>query len=344
MRPRAAIRGAVDRLPIGRDRVLRVARSIDRRRATSGAGGVETTGTTWPRRFQVEPEPRPVGADWPEPPDIDEPGRTVRSVLAETAPLPGMDVALFEALNTEYASKPIHTTAPGFDTDARSDRARARLERVHRSIDLADQRILEFGCGAGFEVWYLSHHLGADATGVDVAERAAWSALSDARTRFVCADLAADRPFEAASFDRVISFSVFEHVQEPAASLAELFRVTRPGGLAWISANLHRGPLASHLYRDVHFPWPHLLFEDDVFEAFYERQGKPPKGASWVNHLTWAEYEDLFRTTGWELLSLQFSESPFDEAFYERFKGILGRYPREDLTRDFFTVVARRPA
>jgi SAM-dependent methyltransferase len=254
-----------------------------------------------------------------------------------------MDVALFEALNQEYAAKPIHTSPPGYSTEARSSRARTRLERIHRSIDLADQRVLEFGCGDGFEVWFLSHRFGADATGVDVAERAAWSVLADERTRYVCADLASDQPFEAQSFDRIISFSVFEHVQEPAASLAELFRVTRPGGLVFISANLYRGPLASHLYRDIYFPWPHLLFEDDVFEAFYERQGMPPKGAAWVNRLTWAEYEDLFRTIGWEVLSLHFSESIFDEPFYERFKGILGRFPREDLTRDFFNVVARRP-
>ena len=35
------------------------------------------------------------------------------------------------------------------------------------------------------------------------------------------------------------------------------------GGLAWIKAN--RGPKASHRYRWVNFPWPHLLFTDEVF-------------------------------------------------------------------------------
>jgi hypothetical protein len=40
---------------------------------------------------------------------------------------------------------------------------------------------------------------------------------------------------------------------------------------------------------------------------------------------------------------LRFRETPLDEAFYQRFSHILGRYPRWDLTKDFFDVVVEKP-
>jgi hypothetical protein len=67
-------------------------------------------------------------------------------------------------------------------------------------------------------------------------------------------------------------------------------------------------------------------------------------GASWVNRLTWSQYEDRLRRIGFEILALRFTESVFDEAFYRRFEGVLGRYARWDLTRDFFHVVLTKPA
>jgi SAM-dependent methyltransferase len=247
-------------------------------------------------------------------------------------------------LNEEYRSRPLVANPPARDQAAREDRAARRLLEVHHAIDLWRRRVLEIGCGPGFEVWLLSHHFDADAWGVDVSERKAWAALADERTHFACADIGVDSPFEADSFDRVISFSVLEHVVHPFAMVSEIHRILRPGGLAWISANLHRGPRASHLYRELHFPFPHLLFTDEVIGAYREQHGGHRGGASWVNRLTWAQYEDYFREIGLTIRALRFTETPLDEAFYERFSNILSRYPRWDLTKDFFQVVVEKEA
>jgi hypothetical protein len=40
---------------------------------------------------------------------------------------------------------------------------------------------------------------------------------------------------------------------------------------------------------------------------------------------------------------LRFTERELDIAFYRRFEDVLGRYPRFDLTKDFFTVVLEKP-
>ncbi len=86
-----------------------------------------------------------------------------------------------------------------------------------------------------------------------------------------------------------------------------------------------------------------LLFHDDVFREFYKRRGRDVDGASCVDRLTWAEYDRAIARVGFRMESLDFSESEFDDAFYQRFEDILGRYPRWDLTRDFFRVVLRKP-
>ncbi len=324
--------------------LVRAGAKVGGREALEAVGaGSDSARKKLPQRYVTLPRPRAMSAEWPDPPHVDAPASVVRSIYDTGERPPVMDLALLEALNEEYRSQPLVPEPLKGDQASREDRARRRLLDVHGSVDLAGKRVLELGCGAGFEVWYLSHHFGADAWGVDVSERRAWAPLSDERTHFVCADLATDRSFEPAFFDRVYSFTVFEHVVHPWAVLNELFRIMKPGGLAYLQANLHRGPRASHIYRELYFPFPHLLFSDDVIREFRLKHHGKDEGASWVNRLTWSEYEDYFREIGFVMRSLRFREAPLDEAFYERFDNILGRYPKRDLTRDFFYAVLEKP-
>jgi SAM-dependent methyltransferase len=332
---RRRVRVVVEPVPLVGRSLVRSIRGAERRLRGTPASAAP---------FRVHPPPGPGPTDWAEPPTVEAPIEiTRRRHDEEERPEPVFDLKLLEALNAEYAAKPLIADPPEYDHVAVLERARKRLLGVHRMIDLANRRVLEFGCGAGFEVWSLSHDFGADAYGVDIVERQGWPALINERTHLVLADLAVDRPFPPDHFDRVISFVTLEHVVHPYASLAELYRVLQPGGLAYLRANLYRGPLASHRYREIFFPYPHLLFSDDVIRQFYRSRGLPEQGAEWVNRLTWAEYEDHFTRIGFRIRFLKFTETAVDEGFYRRFNGILGRYPRTDLARDFFDVVLERP-
>jgi SAM-dependent methyltransferase len=330
------------RLPIGSDAALRVGRTMWRRSAGGTPRGADDRDI--PSRYVPARSPRPIDRHWPSPPEIAKPGRTIASVVSPVAQTLVFDIDLMEELHAEYLSHPLVPVPPGRSAPERAERARARLFDVHREIDLADKRVLEIGCGAGYEVWYLSHQFGADAWGLDVVERGAWRELADERTNYVLGDLTATRLFEDDSFDRIISFAVWEHIAHPFAALGETFRVLRPGGLAWIKANLHRGPMASHLYGDIAFPYPHLLFTDDVIREFMRRRDRQVAGASWVNRLSWADYEARIRTVGFRVRALRFTGQPIDEEFYRRFESVLGRYPRSDLARDFFEAVLEKPA
>ena len=310
----------------------------------------------------MKPPPPPLPDKWRVPPALEsEPLRR----KPQAAPPPGprfeeeilatlsserarrdiqFDIDLFEALNEEYSSKPLVAAPQTYEPSSLTERSRTRLSAVHQSIDLMDKRVLEIGCGHGFEVWMIAHNFSSEAHGIDVREYSAWEHLADERTHYHQADLCVDNPFSPDFFDRILSFVVWEHISHPYRMLEEAHRVLKPGGLMWLRANLYRGAMASHRYREVYFPWPHLLFSDEVFEEFYRRRGKMNVRAAWVNKLTWPHYEAYFERIGFKIRMVRFSGAPFDEEFYTRFEDVLGRYPRSDLERDFFTAVIEKPA
>jgi SAM-dependent methyltransferase len=319
-------------------------------RARLGLASAPARPGSYPRHHvQAHPAAEPAGP-WPEPPVIESPAAALHpnppgpNGAAPEEPWRAFDVELFTALNDEYASHPIVPHALQYDMASVVERGRRRLLAIHREIDLRGKTVLEVGCGSGIEAWYLAHHFDSDAWGVDVRPRRAWPVLSGDRVHLLDADISGDNGLEDGFFDRVVSNTVWEHIHRPHAALETVYRVLKPGGLAWIRANLYRGPTASHRYRDIYFPFPHLLFSDDVIAEGLRRAGKTAQGAAWVNRLTWEQYETHIREIGFAIRALRFDLNPLDEPFYARFEDVLGRYPRRDLERGFFTVVLEKPA
>ena len=256
---------------------------------------------------------------------------------------PRFDVDLLEALNQEYADKPIVPAPPSYAPADRIAVARKRIEWIQQLVDLRGKTTLEIGCSNGYEAWLLAHNLGCDAHGVDVNARGAWADLEGDRVHFECADLAVKNPYPPDTFDVIYSFVVWEHVTHPRKLLQETYNMLKPGGLAWIRANLFCGPQASHRYREINFPWPHLLFSEDVIRDWDVKHGRGPQGPAWVNRLTWDNYQRHIDEIGFRLRHVQFQEAEWDEEFYQRFEDILGRYAKRDLKRDFFLAVLEKP-
>ena len=75
---------------------------------------------------------------------------------------------------------------------------------------------------------------------------------------------AAAMTFPNNSFDLIYTFSVFEHLPDPVAVIAQAKRVLRPGGVAYISLHLYTNDTGSHDPRlwsnapDQPPPWAHL--------------------------------------------------------------------------------------
>jgi SAM-dependent methyltransferase len=95
-------------------------------------------------------------------------------------------------------------------------------------------RVLDVGCGSG-EFLAMVDALGARASGADPALRM----LELARVRAPAADVrhgsAESLPWAAGSFDVVTAFNALQFAEDTDEALAEIVRVTAPGGLVAVS-------------------------------------------------------------------------------------------------------------
>ncbi len=132
-------------------------------------------------------------------------------------------------------SKPLHDLNP------------LRLEYIDRAVSLSGKLILDVGCGGGILSESMARR-GARVLGIDlsqaVLEVAELHALEAGVTvGYQCSsaeELARERP---AAFDAVTCMEMLEHVPDPAAALAALAALVKPGGDVIVST-LNRTPQA----------------------------------------------------------------------------------------------------
>jgi ubiquinone/menaquinone biosynthesis C-methylase UbiE len=124
--------------------------------------------------------------------------------------------------------------------DHDSNPLQALEEPILRGLigDVSGLEVLDLGCGTGRHSLWLAAR-GASVTAVDFSG----GMLAEARrkpgadaVRFLVHDLHEPLPFAPASFDRVVSGLVLEHLDDLGGFFSEARRVLKPEGLALISA------------------------------------------------------------------------------------------------------------
>ncbi len=88
-------------------------------------------------------------------------------------------------------------------------------------------------------------------------------------------------PFPDASFDYISSFQTLEHVQDPARVVAELLRVTRPGGAIHLMCPDYRSLFEAH----YQLPWL-PLFPRAAARAYLRALGRPTLGLETIQYTT----------------------------------------------------------
>jgi SAM-dependent methyltransferase len=131
-------------------------------------------------------------------------------------------------------------------------------------------KVLDLGAGAGIIPEMNLRGLAQHVVGIDPNPKVVQNPYLDSAYVGVAESL----PFEADSFDLVVSANVFEHLTDPVAVLHEVRRVMKPGGILLVKTpNLwHYVPVLS---RVTPF-WFHQIYhryrggrEEDVFPTVY---------------------------------------------------------------------------
>ena len=185
--------------------------------------------------------------------------------------------------------------------ERRSVEEQPYLRRIVPFASYQGKRVLELGCGAGYDAYDFCRH-GADYTGVDIAPENVRRTLTHlAFYGFQPHVLEADAenlPFPSASFDVAYSNGVLHHVGSIERAFAETHRVLRPGGHFWVIV-YHR---TSVFYWATLFLYQHLARLGFLRMPFKERLARIEYTTSdqlpVVNTYTRREVRDLLTRTG----------------------------------------------
>jgi len=192
------------------------------------------------------------------------------------------EIARFDTLAARWwdpngESRPLHDLNP------------VRFAYIAQRVELAQAKVADVGCGGGLLSEALAR-AGARVTGIDLGEKVIEiarlhlheSALSvDYRVQS-SAELAAAEP---ASFDAVCCMELIEHVPDPAALVADLAAMLKPGGQLFMST-LNRTPAA---------------FGAAIVGAEYVMRMLPRGTHHYAQFLKPSELGRLLRQTGLEL-------------------------------------------
>jgi 2-polyprenyl-6-hydroxyphenyl methylase/3-demethylubiquinone-9 3-methyltransferase len=150
------------------------------------------------------------------------------------------EIARFDKLAARWwdpdgESRPLHDLNP------------VRAAYVAARLDLRDARVADVGCGGGLLSEALAR-AGAQVTGIDLGDKV----ISIAKLHLHESNLKVDyrvqssselAAAEPANFDAVCCMELIEHVPDPAALVADLARMLKPGGQLFMST-LNRTPVA----------------------------------------------------------------------------------------------------
>ena len=132
------------------------------------------------------------------------------------------------------------------------------------SVQVKGKDVLDLGCYDGAVTNSLNLLSPKSLAGVDIDEKAVRIAQKKAATnsiRFLVSSKD-QLPLETESIDTIVSYDVFEHIEHPAQSLTECYRILRPGGKLLIGTWGWHHPFAPHLWSVMPVPWAHVVFSE----------------------------------------------------------------------------------
>jgi len=171
------------------------------------------------------------------------------------------------------------------------------------------------------------------------AAREAVSAEIGHRVRFLEDDICSSS-LESQSADAIVSWEVLEHLKSPARAFEQMFRLLKPGGIAFHEYNPFFSQDGGHSLCTLDFPWGHARLSPEDFER-YLREIRPSEETvakrfyhENLNRMTIADLERYATDAGFTSLSIQpwIEARHFDELTTDALADIKNSYPSCELT------------
>ncbi len=206
---------------------------------------------------------------------------------------------LAKVLNAVFRAPPLRWLLPTpaiedrHDPEAFLDRrmpaAAAQLAALRPAVELVGRDVADVGCGLGDKTCAAAAAGAGNVVGIDLdpeklARARALARRAGAAHAGFAVGSATRLPLADHAWDVILLLETIEHVDDPAAVLAECRRVLRSGGRLVVSFPPYRSPWGAHLFQHVAIPWAHLLLpEREVLELWRGlHRSTTARTGSWV--------------------------------------------------------------
>lgn len=171
------------------------------------------------------------------------------------------------------------------------------------------RRIAEIGCGVGSFIHRLVSR-GFRLTGTDISLASLARAHREVSGATFSAFDGADLPFPDGCFDAVLAVSVFHHV-EPSnrpGLVAEMVRVTRPGGIVAVFEHNPLNPLTRRVVNRCEFDQDAVLLKSGELDAYMRKAGLHDVDRRYLLFFPWSGvfWERLQASISWLPLGAQY--------------------------------------
>lgn len=197
------------------------------------------------------------------------------------------------------------------------------LKYFEGKVELSGEMILDLGSGFGGRTVEFQRVTGGHYVGIEIDSRMAGAAQRFARSMGNDASFSSgvgeSLPFADDSFDAVLCYDVLEHVGDPEATLAEVYRVMKPGGLFLTVFPPYFHPKGAHLDGYVsRLPYANALFPsyvllnaiDEILEdrgdGYRPQALRPGDRLYGLNGITIRSFRRMLAKSHFEILRLEF--------------------------------------
>jgi SAM-dependent methyltransferase len=166
------------------------------------------------------------------------------------------------------------------------------------------KRVVDFGCGGGYQAVALAEQGALFVTGVDVNPETVNRARIRAAHDHPDAQVAFTTTLITPPVDVIISLDCFEHIQDPRQVLHDMHTILRPEGQVLISFGPPwYSPWGAHMYFFTPVPWVHLLFSEHTVLTVrqrYRHDGTPTSyHEAGLGKLSLRKWEQLLADQPW---------------------------------------------